>query len=177
MHEEGHYTAGGRSFALPDDIGIPGTTGEMSISGNCNPALMPFNPAFYQAMCGDVNPSVFANDLGQVGPGSGNDPLAFSAPAFGDNSDSTDDPSTEPNNDTPIGTPKTSSQCSVYQDGSATGNALSKICQAFPNGPVSNQIRGCLQSCITLGLGTCPYLSLFCCRRGASSISARLFLV
>ncbi|MGH7868361.1 MAG: RHS repeat-associated core domain-containing protein [Candidatus Dormibacteraceae bacterium] len=76
----------------PDVIGISGTSGaEMSTSGNCNPALEPFNPAFYQAMCGDVNPSVFANDLGQVGPGSGNDPLAFSgaydlnngAPGFG----------------------------------------------------------------------------------------------
>jgi hypothetical protein len=61
-----------------------------------------------------------------------------------------------PNNAPPIGTPKTSAQCSIYQDGSATGAALSKICQAFPNGPKSNQIRGCLQSLYNPGSGYVP---------------------
>jgi RHS repeat-associated protein len=62
-----------------------------------------------------------------------------------------------PNNGTkPIGTPKTSAQCSIYQDGSATGAALSKICQAFPNDPKSNQIRGCLQSLYNPGSGYVP---------------------
>jgi RHS repeat-associated protein len=56
-----------------------------------------------------------------------------------------------------IGTPKTSSQCSIYQDGSTTGNALSKICQAFPNGPISNQIRGCLQGLYSPGIGYAPF--------------------
>ena len=69
----------------------------------CNPDAAAFNPAGYMALCQgidpssglqgeptdgyedagggsgyEVNPSVFANDLGQVGPGSGRDPLAFS---------------------------------------------------------------------------------------------------
>src|SRR6202142_3771192 len=55
-----------------------------------------------------------------------------------------------------IGTPKTSSQCSIYQDGSATGNALSRTCQALSNGPKSNQMRGCLQSLYTPGSGYAP---------------------
>lgn len=56
----------------------------------------------------------------------------------------------------PIGTPRTSAQCSIYQDGSATGAALSKVCQAFPNDPKSNQIRGCLQSLYNPGSGYVP---------------------
>jgi hypothetical protein len=59
-----------------------------------------------------------------------------------------------------MGTPKTSSQCSIYQDGSATGSALSMICQAFPNGPKSNQMRGCLQSLYTPGSGYLPLPTL-----------------
>jgi hypothetical protein len=63
-----------------------------------------------------------------------------------------------PNNGTtPIGTPKTPAQCSIYQDGSATGTALYTLCSSvFPNGPVSNQIRGCLQSLYTPGSGYAP---------------------
>jgi hypothetical protein len=53
-------------------------------------------------------------------------------------------------------TPKTSNQCSIYQDGTATGNLLSQICQKFPNGPKSNQMRGCLQSLYTPGSGYFP---------------------
>ena len=55
-----------------------------------------------------------------------------------------------------IGTPRTPSQCSSYQDGSAAGNLLSTICQGFPNNPVSNQIRGCLQSLYSPGSGYIP---------------------
>jgi RHS repeat-associated protein len=62
-------------------------------------------------------------------------------------------PGAAPNNG-PIGTPKTSSQCSIYQDGSATGAGLYTLCsKVFPNGPVSNQIRGCLQSMYIPGSG------------------------
>jgi hypothetical protein len=58
-----------------------------------------------------------------------------------------------PNNG-PMGTPKTSSQCSIYQDGSATGAGLYTLCsKVFPNGPVSNQIRGCLRSVYIPGSG------------------------
>ncbi|MGD0446614.1 MAG: RHS repeat-associated core domain-containing protein, partial [Edaphobacter sp.] len=63
-----------------------------------------------------------------------------------------------PNNGTPpIGTPKTTAQCSIYQDGSATGAGLAFLCsKVFPNGPVSNQIRGCLQSLYNPGSGYVP---------------------
>jgi len=60
-----------------------------------------------------------------------------------------------PNNGTPpIGTPKTTAQCSDYLDGSATGAGLYTLCsKVFPNDPVSNQIRGCLQSQYIPGSG------------------------
>jgi RHS repeat-associated protein len=63
-----------------------------------------------------------------------------------------------PNKGTPpIGTPKTTAQCSIYQDGSATGAGLAFLCsKVFPNGPVSNQIRGCLQSLYNPGSGYVP---------------------
>jgi hypothetical protein len=63
-----------------------------------------------------------------------------------------------PSNGTPpIGTPKTTAQCSIYQDGSATGAGLAFLCSnVFPNGPVSNQIRGCLQSLYNPGSGYVP---------------------
>jgi hypothetical protein len=58
---------------------------------------------------------------------------------------------------TKIGTPKTSAQCSIYQDGSPTGPALYTLCsKVFPNGSVSNQIRGCLQSFYAPGSGYAP---------------------
>jgi hypothetical protein len=47
----------------------------------------------------------------------------------------------------PPNTPKTTDQCSIYQNGTASGTALYNLCSKFfPNGPVSNSIRGCLQS-------------------------------
>jgi hypothetical protein len=46
----------------------------------------------------------------------------------------------------PPNTPKTPDQCSIYNNGTTSGAALYKICQAFPNSPKSNQMRGCLQS-------------------------------
>ena len=67
-------------------------------------------------------------------------------------------PGIAPNNGTkPIGTPKTTAQCSIYQDGSTAGAGLAFLCsKVFPNGPVSNQIRGCLQSFYTPGSGYAP---------------------
>ena len=55
------------------------------------------------------------------------------------------DPSAPSHGTKQMGAPKTSAQCSLYQDGTASGNALYKICQAFPNSPKSNRMRGCLQ--------------------------------
>ena len=57
-----------------------------------------------------------------------------------------------------IGTPKTSSQCSIYlQGGTTSGSALNFICRELPNGPRSQQMRGCLQ---TLYSPTSGYLPL-----------------
>ena len=43
----------------------PGGLQDASISGNCNPALAPFNPAFYQAMC--VSPLIGGNIQNTMG--------------------------------------------------------------------------------------------------------------
>ena len=61
------------------------------------------------------------------------------------------------NNKPAMGTAKTPAQCAIYLDGSATGTALYTLCsKVFPNGPVSNQIRGCLQSQYNSGHGYLP---------------------
>jgi RHS repeat-associated protein len=56
----------------------------------------------------------------------------------------------------PPNTPKTPDQCSIYNNGTASGAALYKICQAFPNSPKSNQMRGCLQSLYSPQSGYIP---------------------
>ncbi len=63
-------------------------------------------------------------------------------------------PTVPPNNGTTaagtkqtIGTPKTSSQCSIYlQSGSTSGQVLNFLCRQFPDNPWSQRMRGCLQA-------------------------------
>jgi hypothetical protein len=54
-----------------------------------------------------------------------------------------------------IGTPKTSSQCSIYfRDSSSSGQALYTLCSnVFPDNPFSQRMRGCLQSMYIPGPG------------------------
>jgi hypothetical protein len=56
----------------------------------------------------------------------------------------------------PPNTPKTPDQCSIYNNGTASGSALYKLCQTFPNNPKSNQMRGCLQSLYSPQSGYIP---------------------
>ena len=55
----------------------------------------------------------------------------------------------------PIGTPKTSSQCSIYSRG-ASGAALNFICRVTPNNPWSQRMRGCLQALYDPNSGYLP---------------------
>ena len=56
----------------------------------------------------------------------------------------------------PPNTPKTPDQCSVNNNGTASGTALYNISRAFPNNPKSNQMRGCLQSLYSPQSGYIP---------------------
>ncbi len=57
----------------------------------------------------------------------------------------------------PPNTPKTRDQCSIYNDGTASGTALYNLCSKFfPNGNWSNKMRGCLQSKYVPGSGYLP---------------------
>jgi len=87
---------------------------------------------------------------GAGGTGSSGVPSAAAAGAY-----------TAPNNTIsqtpyPPNTPKTPDQCSIYNNGTASGSALYKLCQTFPNNPKSNQMRGCLQSLYSPQSGYIP---------------------
>jgi len=57
----------------------------------------------------------------------------------------------------PPNTPKTTNQCSIYNNGTASGTALYTLCsKVFPNGPWSNKMRGCLQSLYSPQSGYLP---------------------
>jgi RHS repeat-associated protein len=57
----------------------------------------------------------------------------------------------------PPDTPKTTDQCSIYNNGTASGTALYTLCsKVFPNGPLSNKMRGCLQSLYSPQSGYIP---------------------
>jgi RHS repeat-associated protein len=71
-----------------------------------------------------------------------------------------------------IGTPKTSSECSIYlQGGTESGKFLHAVCQSFPDTPRSQIMRGCLQALYNLTSGYLP-LPLYVQTTPASLIDA-----
>jgi len=80
----------------------------------------------------------------------------FSGGGAGGGSGSTAPSNTIKQTPYPPNTPKTPDQCSIYNNGTARGAVLYKICQKFPNNSKSNEMRGCLQSVYSPQSGYIP---------------------